>query len=542
MNINKNLDDNMSTWYFYTAFIGILFFSILSLFQIYFIFKITNHLDTILPTSLLISFITTNIICKPHLKSWIILIIVFIIAGIYSYLLFDKAGDGRWYHQETIILIKNGWNPIFAPLDINTLKDNFSQSKTFPITSEVLSSSFAILFGHVQVGKIINILFCLYCFSVSYISLNKLFNITTKNNLIISAYLSLNPVVLSQIQSFYIDGNLFCTFIILLFSTLMWIFYDTEKRFWMFNIIVNFAILISLKFTGLAFAFIIITLPVISYTYMYHNLPKKFLQLSIFLIIAFIYFGWHPYIQNILAGRNILWPILGNHTNGVFLDVSQNIKINKFLLYILSYLSPYSMEANNLFIPTLKPFVRTDTSIGALGPFFGFILIINLYISFKYIFRNIKELRNNRNALIIVTITAVTIITIAINPGSWWIKYSPQIVFLPSIGLIVLSITNNKLWKKYTNYFIVMVIINSGLFYSGSFILTSYRSYKFDKMEQQCKLNQCIYDIHVFSTSLLNQLKEDHLDVKLGSCSNKNIIWKDIQINGEDTTKVCTDN
>ena len=125
MNIKNNKNHLISISYLYALFIGVLFISILSLFQTYFIFKFTNHLATILPISLLTAFIITHKLCKPTIKSWVLLIVVFIIAGTYSYLLFDKAGDGRWYHQETIILIKNGWNPIFAPLNIDTLKDKF---------------------------------------------------------------------------------------------------------------------------------------------------------------------------------------------------------------------------------------------------------------------------------------------------------------------------------------------------------------------------------------------------------------------------------
>jgi hypothetical protein len=247
-------------------------------------------------------------------------------------------------------------------------------------------------------------------------------------------------------------------------------------------------------------------------------------------------------VQNIISGRNILWPIFGSHTNDVFKDVSQNIHINKLLLYLVSYLTPYPMEANNLFVPALKPFVRTDTSLGALGPFFGLILISCGYITTKYLWNNANQIRNNTNIAMIAIITGVTIITIAINPGSWWIKYSPQIVLLPSIGLIILCINNKECWNKYKMLFITMFIINSGLFYAGSLILTSYRSYKFHTMEQQCKLDQCIYEIHTFYYSLLNQFQEDHLTVKLGNCTNKNIIWTDVEIKDVPPSHVCIAN
>ena len=302
----------------------------------------------------------------------------------------------------------------------------------------------------------------------------------------------------------------------------------------------SFSMLIGIKDTGLPFALIIFGIPTILYICNYRKFPKNILLVTIFLILAFIFFGWQPYIKNIIAGQNIFWPLAGHNHITVFFGMYNNgVEVNKIYLYLLSYLSPYPIEFGTKFLPSIKPFVTTDTQIGGLGPFFGLILIVTLYFTFKFLIINIKKFQTNTQAFIIFIIALVILITMAINPGSWWPRYTPGIILLPAIGIITLCNMNNSLWKKYQKLFIMMIVVNSGLFYCGSLILTSYRTYKFDKMENQCKSKQCIYDVKIFNTSLLNQLKEDNVNIKLGSCENKNIIWNDIIIQNQLTTVAC---
>ncbi|MBP9743102.1 MAG: hypothetical protein KBD37_07085 [Burkholderiales bacterium] len=501
-------------------------------------------------------------------KYWGIILLIILLSGLYSWILFDKAGDGRWYHQETIILVKNGWNPLYSPFNLDTVYDQFHQTKTFPIASELLAASFSMAFSHIQVGKIINILFALYCSSITFMALNQLCNLNLKSNLIITLYITLNPIALSQLQSFYIDGNLLYCFTILLFSTLGYVFGNIPSStstssqniqfkynnynmsisknmhyFWLINTIISFILLANLKFTGLVFSCIIILIPTIIHWCIYNKLPKSYLGLIFWLIIGILYFGWHPYIQNLIYQRNILWPIMGNHTDHVFNEVSGYVKLPKLLLFIISYFTPYPMEADNLFVPSIKPFVRTDTALGALGPFFGIIMLTSIYWSIKYFWSNLNNLKNDKMVQILLSMTIILIITIAMNPALSWAKYSPQIVLLPSIGLIIFYLHNNK-HRKFTPFLIFMIVINSGLFYGGSLVLTAYRSYKFYKMESYCKANQCIFDIQpgrLFYVSLLNQLLEDHIPInKIGSCSRQKIIWTDVQQAGVAPQQVCS--
>jgi len=529
----------------YSLFIAILFFSILSLFQLYFMLNATHLLATILPVALLISFGLTNVLIKmpDKAKPWLIILVIFLLSGIYSFLLFDKAGDGRWYHQETIILIKSGWNPLLSSsFKQILLTDQFIQSRTFPIASELLAASFDCTFGHIQIGKIINILFAIYCLSIAFIAIDKLFKLDIKYSLLISGYIALNPIVMSQLQSFYLDGNLFCCFTILLFSILAWLYTSENKYFWLINIIVSFTILANLKMTGLVFGIAIILVATSIYIYVNKKFPKFYFNLILYLIPSTVFLGWHPYIQNLIYGRNIFWPILGANALSNFNEISQYARLPRLLLYILAYGTPYPMEISNLFVPALKPFVRTDTIIGALGPFFSLMLILGIYYSIKYFCKSFGQIRNSLIMQTLASMAIIVVITLAINPASWWAKYSPQIILLPAIGFIILCLNKTRWWNRYYLVIVGMITINSGLFFGGSLILTAYRSYKLYAMESFCRTNQCQFEINhtLFNFSFKNQLQEDKIPLNIiTNCTNKKIIWTDVQIPNARPNRVC---
>lgn len=544
MTITKNLK-LMHLFYVLSAFILILFMTILILFQIYFAFRLNQSYGFILPVSLIISFILSNKLISTPTKFnyWLIIFLIFILASTYSFLLFDKAGDGRTYHQETIVLIKNGWNPIFDSNFINNIPPSrFGQSKTFTLADELLASSFALTFGHIQIGKIINILFVLSCFCITFIAQNKLFKLSDKPNYIISAYIALNPLVMSQLQSFYLDGNLFLCYTIFLYSLLVYLFTDeNEKYFWLIITCISFVILSNLKMTGLIIGSIVLFISLTIYIVL-NKKPKGLVKLLFGLSCSFVVISWHPYLQNILRGRNIFWPILGNHSSNVFNDVTKGAHMAKPLLFLLSYLSPFPMDEDNMFVPSLRPFVRTDTFIGALGPLFGILLLFGLYYSIKYLYSNLKDYKVNKTYQILAIIFLTSIITILINPAPWWTKYSPTIILIPVVSFIALYQTNSILWNKLSFPLVLVIIINSGLFYSGSLILTSYRSYKLYEMEKYCRDNQCYFEIEnkIFETSLTNQLIEDKIKINIiKNCDDKKIIWEDAPDPNTKSTRVC---
>ena len=164
---------------FYATFISSLFLSILTLFQLMWVLELNIAL-MVLPIALLIASLITYTLNQQNprtLKNQLITFCIFIIAGLIAYFSFDKAGDGRWYHQPIILLFKHGWNPIYDYRNFN-LKSIEIVTYSYPHANEVLAYAFVAVFKHIQIGKIINILFAIYGFSIAMLVLQDLFKLS----------------------------------------------------------------------------------------------------------------------------------------------------------------------------------------------------------------------------------------------------------------------------------------------------------------------------------------------------------------------------
>jgi len=362
---------------FYATFIAGLFISILAIFQLMWIVNIFIPY-LVLPISIVISLIITYLLVKndtsylgtkyfktAYLENLFITIVVFILAGLVAYYSFDKAGDGRWYHQAMIILLKNGWNPIYDYSKNDFLNEFLKHGDkvtyinlvehAYSKGNEILAFSFVAIFKHIQIGKIINILFAIYGFAMSYLVLDKVFKMKFKYNLLICCYIVFNPIFFSQYLSFYLDANLLVCYTVLLFSILLYLYQMAVIKkvdvFTTLQLMISALLLINLKATGLVYALLLL----LAFACVKPIFELKILKLNswaickrniifgaVFLSILLL-FSVHPYVENLYLGRHVFWPLMGSNAPDIFksFDITSWSPYNKFITFLLAYFLPY---------------------------------------------------------------------------------------------------------------------------------------------------------------------------------------------------------
>ena len=82
--------------------------------------------------------------------AFIIVIVSYYLAITY----FDISYDGQGYHQETIYLLKNGWNPIYE--DSHAFR---SWVNHYQKGNEIIQANIYLLTTKIEAGKMINVLF-----------------------------------------------------------------------------------------------------------------------------------------------------------------------------------------------------------------------------------------------------------------------------------------------------------------------------------------------------------------------------------------------
>lgn len=395
----------------------------------------------------------------------------------------DFSWDGQSYHQEALIQLKNGWNPVknnnlyeFLGLaEESSFRAPFWISH-YPQGLWYLQATFYDLTGSIESGKVVNGLLIIGLLSITYPFLAT----KMKNKiqaLIVTLLVAFNPVVISQVFTFYNDGTVYLLLAALIVLSLAW--FDTQERdktylLGIFSVIIT---LISIKFTALGYVLVIIIIPfslivkqVIESESITNLWSKKniwaYTTVLLALLIGILFVGKSSYLNNTLNYGHPFYPLAGKDKVDI-MTYNYVEGAEKFGRIEGLYISQMSETNNNktkaprtkfpLIIRKLelKELVNPDTRIGGFGPWFGAALLL-MVIGLSMM--ALKK-RDKTNSTVII-VTLVIMLSVLINPETWWARYVPQFWLIPLIAFIVLNQVDAKIIKKVSSLLLIVIGVN----------------------------------------------------------------------------------
>lgn len=405
-----------------------------------------------------------------HIKKTLINLLIFTIIVFgsikISTMFYDFSYDGQSYHQEALIQLKEGWNPLYEQVALGTTQDlwinHYAKGPWY------LGAIVYDLTGKIESAKTFNFILLLSTFFilVSYLR-SKLKN--WKLTFLISSLMVLSPVVINQIFTNYNDFFIILLIINLLVSYLMYV--ENPDNYILMNVFFVIILLVNIKFTALGYAIILTGIPIFIYILKIYQAKKNNvnfdhkasrLALTVFFsfFIAIIFVGNTSYVKNTLTNGHPFYPLAGDGKvdiiiNNIPAGVADLNKIEKLYVSIFSETSnnlkqepktkfPLSISKNEVFYSG-----AIDTRIGGFGPLFGLIVIL----TFSLLLINYRTL-NRKELWYFGIIVGVIMVSILINPETWWARYIPQLWIIPLI-ILILMLKNNI--KSYLSYFILVV-------------------------------------------------------------------------------------
>jgi len=247
--------------------------------------------------------------------------------------------------------------------------------------------------------------------------------------------LVLNPIVIGQINTLYLDGNLYL--LMLLFSISLVNYYSNRSKENFILTAMITIILINLKFTSLLFIAIGFILFITA-----NYWQSKKIQLSILLkglcvfIFAIVVYGYSPYINNYLKHGNAFHPIYGEKKVNI-LKSQMNpdfLELNRLKQF---YYSTNSLPSNDLkAFPTLSNPIKTgldienykrnnhDLRINGFGPMY----IISLYlIILGLIYSFYRKIKPDKIFYMAVSFIIMSFLV----PSMWWARLVPLMWAVP---------------------------------------------------------------------------------------------------------------
>ena len=432
-----------------------------------FIFHIpVNIFDLLIPFVLGVFYLFKNSDTKKEFFIQLLMLFVLIAVSYYISLTFwDDTWDGRSYHAATIIMLKNGWLPLYDNISEITQKlslypFNTQFSDCYLKFSEIVGANIYNLTGNIESPKTTNLLFVssLFMYSFSVIK-----GILKKNtiSIILAVCICLNLPCVYQLLTNYVDIQIYIAFTFFILTVLKIeknnIITGTDK----FLIIMSSLMLVTVKLTGTAYFAVIYFC-----WFIYRIISKKEVK-SIFIMSVISFFlvlitSINPFYTNLKNYGHPFHPFMGK--NKMILTPVQfpagfknKTPLQRFLISTFSE-STNSIENHvwaSLNQPTyLKiPFTRIkdaplskfeypDMRIGGFGYYWSGILCLTFLL---LIFLRFDK---NENKNLYLFLTTTVLMSVAINPDAWWARYVPQFWLFPIVTLLsVFSNSNSKFYK-----------------------------------------------------------------------------------------------
>ena len=468
------------------------FLLVLILFTCFKIIKIKNCLILVQVLSVIIPVIVYLVFTKDNKKN------IFINLGVYLFLIlilpfvfsrtYDYTVDGNSYHKTAIGFIKDGWNPIYESCldfqkynDVPQIDEKTKMNKWidhYPKATWILSATMYKMTDNIESGKCINLILIVALILLAYSVMQTIFS--KKLSFLLSVLIAINPINLSQLFSYYLDGIMgicfFCEVIILLLVNPM---EKTDKKLWL-SLTSICAIFVNLKYTGLLYSGIIAAIFYFYWIIKYRKQKdfgkcfKRFtLNFVIVFSIAIFLVGSTSYVKNTITNKNPLYPIIGQDKIDIITEMQPKVfnEISMGKKFVWSLFSKtenvtYSSGAPELKLPfivyktELDQLSLPDVRIGGFGPLFALSFIIGII----YLIIGIIVLRKKSKVegkYIFIPLICI-IITCIFGLESWWARYIPQLYYIPVMSIILFFyLRKYGHAKKYNLFAIILIAILS---------------------------------------------------------------------------------
>ncbi|MBC8140299.1 MAG: hypothetical protein H7Y38_02525 [Armatimonadetes bacterium] len=371
----------------------------------------------------------------------------------------DFSYDGQAYHQEAIIRLAQGWNPMNAPLTAGDT-NQYQWLNGYPkITWQTGALSFAI-WNRIETAKSAMWLLGTSVSALTALWVHSLAKRSAAPRFVwaIGILALCNPVAVTQVATFQLDGYIYWGLIGVALGAAGVVFPRAspvrESVSWTIFAVCAL-ILAAAKFTGIVYA--VYAVLILGAVLLVRREPLAFRIAPVLLAAAAVALVclWHPYAHNVSRYGHPLYPVMGKGATDIigYAEHPRFVEQNRFVKFFWANnararnIAGFRTIADNekygkplwklpfaLYRSEIAPYVAPDVHIGGFGPWYGGSLIAATVLLFVCV------MRKTQGAGLALGVWAIVGGSVFVNPEAWWVRYSPQgwwLVLIPLAATVV---------------------------------------------------------------------------------------------------------
>ena len=366
---------------------------------------------------------------------------------------FDTSYDGTTYHQVGMLALRDGWNPFTVPHVVDwsnaawpgrqwqadRLADRGLWTDHFPKASWLLGAVVASATGSIDAAKWLKG-FLAAAAAVAMFRGLCASGIARRLALPAAVVALLSPVVVSQINTNYVDGVLGCALLVQAGASMAWLV--ERRRSDLFAAVVALLLAANFKFTGLVYALLLMAV-VLAAAWLMRWRPGR-RELALWLggaTVALLLVSAQTYGHNVLAHGHPFYPVndpqvMRGQMDDEFLARG---RIGKFLV-ASTQVPATEKHAGGMrwTLPRLWHY-RTvalgyDVQLAGFGSLFIGSLALALVVAAAASLSFACRRRLDRGVVTLLLLTSWVVASSLVNPELWWARYVPQLWWLPLLA------------------------------------------------------------------------------------------------------------
>jgi hypothetical protein len=355
-------------------------------------------------------------------------------AGIAAEQFHDLSWDGQVYHQEAVLALAEGWNPLHDPPRPVQRRPDDLWLNHYPKGAWIAQAALFAATGHLESAKGIQLLLLAAGGLLLYAAL-RTHGAPAAPALVGSLLAAANPVALAQSFSFYVDGMVASLLTILVaLAALLW-----HRPQWALLLATGAALVLlpNLKFTGVVYGGVL--LAGAGALWRWRRRPRAARLMLVggtALLLGTVVLGFDPYVTNLRRAGHPFHPVAGARAVD-FIGIQLEPAFHRHPPLVRFFQTTFARSSNVNAAPVpklpltvgadeVRAMSQADTRVGGFGPFFGAALLVTAGLLCAC-----RPLRLHlpRAAL---GAGAVLLAAALFNPVIWWARYVPQLWLLPT--------------------------------------------------------------------------------------------------------------
>jgi len=420
----------------------------------------------------------------PGAVSWLLLALTVALVGMalaLSSFYYDLSWDGQWYHQAGIIHIARDWNPLAEPMRPFT-EHHELWLRHYAKGPWYIAAAMYKATGRIEAGKFLNWLALGTTFLAAFAACLDS-KIRRGQSFVIAMVVAFNPVTMSEITTFMVDGVMASFLFVTIAATLSYLRRpDTLTKIAM---VASSIICMNTKFTGLIYVCFVFAGTIIWCVFKQRSSLLRFAAISFgTFILGTCIWGYNPYITNMIHRQQPFYPMLGSakypsltqqgQDGNELYETPKNMvgrgRPVRFSYSIFgrpgnqpyreglnaSLMWPFTARLSDLYSYTYQ-----ESRIAALGPFFSGCLVLSAVLWLGLLMNK----RPLHWPLMLVMSTVIA--SLLLSPHLWWPRYAPQMWLLPIVPLFFIFGEKYTGWWLGTTWTIFTLLVLNAAIVAG---------------------------------------------------------------------------